>query len=104
MFAIKYGSTNTEDSVSLKEYLAQFSDDVDSISEEQLSFDIELYIHKLNEIFIPDFEVSQIECLIHIAGYAVFSYFKRSNGCLSYHNFLTTDKPLEVNNDVGYLN
>ena len=76
MFAIKYGSNNTEDSVSLKEYLAQFSDDVDSISDEQLSFDIELYIPKLNEIFLTDFEVSQIECLIYIAGYAVFSYFK----------------------------
>ena len=58
VFAIKYGSTNTEYTVSLKEFLAQFSDNVDSISD--LSFDIEFYIHKLSEIFVLDFEIPQI--------------------------------------------
>ena len=58
-------------------------------------------MHKLNETPLHDFEFAQIECLIYIAGYVVFSYFKKSSGCLSCHNFLTTNKPLEVNNEVG---
>ena len=31
----------------------------------------------------------------------MFSYFKKSSGCLSCHYFLTTNKPLEVNNNFG---
>ena len=56
----------------------------------------------MNEISLPELEVSQIECLVYIAGYAVFSYFKKSSGCQSCHGLLTSDKLLEVNNDVGF--
>ena len=42
--------------------------------EEQLDFEIELYINTLNEISRPEIDVSQIDCLVYIAGYAVFSY------------------------------
>ena len=55
----------------------------------------------MNGISIPDLEVYQMECLVYIAGYAVFSYFKKSNGCQSCHHLLTSDKLQEVTNDVG---
>ena len=55
----------------------------------------------MNEISRPEIDVGQIDCLVYIAGYAVFSYLKKSKGCPYCHDFLTTDKPLEVNNDVG---
>ena len=38
---------------------------------------------------------------VYIAGYAVFSYLKKSSGCRTCHGLLTSDKLLEVNNDVG---
>ena len=55
----------------------------------------------MNEISLPEIDVSQIDCLVHIAGYAVFSYLKKSIGCPYCQDLLTTDKSLEVNNDVG---
>ena len=65
---LKVFAYTTEGSVSLKEYLAQFSDNLDTINDEQVNYDIGLYMHKLNEIPLHDFEVSQIECLIYIVG------------------------------------
>ena len=59
VFAIKYCST-TEVSGSLKEYFAQFSDNLDNINDEQLGYAIELYMYKLNEIPLNDFEVSRL--------------------------------------------
>ena len=99
MFAIKCKVTSDEKPVSLKEYISQFSDN--NVVEEQLDFEIELYINTLNEISRPEIDVGQIDCLVYIAGYAVFSYLKKSNGCPYCQDFLTTDKSLEVNNDVG---
>ena len=99
MFAIKCKVTSNQKQVSLKEYIIQFSDNNDV--EEQLDFEIELYINKLNEISRPEIDVGKIDCLVYTAGYAVFSYLKKSIGCPYCHDFLTTDKPLEVNNDVG---
>ena len=99
VFALKYGAISSEDNISLKEYLHKFADDFDCCAEEHN--DIELYLTTLNEILVPELEVSQMECLVYIAGYAVFSYFKKSNGCQSCHHLLTSDKLLEVNNDVG---
>ena len=86
MFAI---STSPEDIVSLKEYLFRFADEHNSFKEEHL--DIELYLTKLDETTLPEFDLSQIECLIYIAGYAVFSYLKKSNVCQSCHDLLTVD-------------
>ena len=37
----------------------------------------------------------------YIAGYAVFSSLKKSSGCRTCNGLLTSDKLLEVNNDVG---
>ena len=39
--------------------------------------------------------------LTYNAGYAVFSYMKKTNKCTNCYNFLTTDKQMENLNDVG---
>ena len=53
--------------------------------------------------FIPDIQTSpsQLECLTYVAGYALFSYMKKTNKCTNCYNFLTTDKQMELLNDVG---
>ena len=79
LFDLKHSSTSTEGTISLKEYLNKFADDYDCLTQEQL--DIDHYLTKLNEISLPELEVSQIECLVYRAGYSVFSYLKKSNGC-----------------------
>ena len=94
---IKYGPGAD---VSLKEYLEGFSDDIECYIDE-ITLDIKPYLTKLNEISLPELELSQIECLIYIAGYAVFSFLKKFNGCHSGQDLLSSDKYLEVNNDVG---
>ncbi|KAI6652491.1 hypothetical protein LOD99_7505 [Oopsacas minuta] len=97
---LKYSSasSSTEGIISRKEYLNKFDYDYECINQEQL--DIEHYLTKLSEISLPEIEVSQIEYLVHIAGYAVFSYIKKSNGCQFCQGLLTSDKLLEVNNDI----
>ena len=97
VFDIKYGPGAD---VSLKEYLKGFSDDIECYNDE-FTLDIEPYLTKLNEISLPELELSQTECLVYIAGHAVFSFLKKSNGCHSCQDLLSSDKHLEVNNDVG---
>ena len=97
VFNLKHSST--EGTASLKEFLNKFADNYDRLTLEQL--DLEHYLTKLNEISLPEIDVSQTECLVYIAGYAVFSYLKKSSGCRTCHGLLTSDKLLEVNNDVG---
>ena len=97
MFDIKYGPGAD---VSLKEYHKGFSDDIECYIDE-ITLDIEPYPTKLNEISLPELELSQIECLIYIAGYAVFSFLKKPNGRHSCQDLLSSDKHLEINNDVG---
>ena len=99
VFNLKHSSTSTESTVSLKEFLNKFADNYDCLTLEQLG--IEHYLTKLNEISLPEIDVSQTECLVYIAGYAVFSYLNKSSGCRTCHGLLTSDKLLEVNNDVG---
>ena len=98
MFNLKHSSTSTEGTVSLKEFLNKFADNYDCLTLEQL--DIEHYLTKLNEISLPEIDFSQTECLVYIAGYAVFSYLKKHSGRICY-GLLTSGKFLEVNNDVG---
>ena len=44
---------------------------------------------------------SQVECLAFVAGYAVFSYLKKSINCILCRKFLCTEKSLQVNDDMG---
>ena len=74
VFAIKYESTSFREQFSLKEYLQQFADTSDCTRNEEHQFDVEYYIDILHDVSLPEIEVSQMECLIYIAGYAVFSY------------------------------
>ena len=59
VFDLKHSSTSTEGTISLKEYLNKFADDYDCLTQE---LDIDHYLTKLNEISLPELEVSQIEC------------------------------------------
>ena len=93
MFAIK--SDSIDGNLSLREYLSQFAH-TDCTTEQQFICDADFYINRLNDALLPELDVSQIECLIYVAGYAVFSYFKKFNGCRTCHDFLTTNKPLVV--------
>ncbi|KAI6648656.1 hypothetical protein LOD99_8014 [Oopsacas minuta] len=73
VFDIKYGLA---DNVPLEEYLIQFADDCECISDEK-QLDIEPYVTILDDISLIELEVSQIEWLIYIAGYAAFSFIKK---------------------------
>ena len=89
VFNLKHSSTPTESTVSLKEFLNKFTDNYDCLTLEQL--DIEHYLTKFNQISSPVIDVFQTECLVYIAGYAVFSYFKKSIGCRTCHGLLTSE-------------
>ena len=54
-------------------------------------------------LYISNIQISpsQLECLTYVAGYAVFSYMKKTNKCTNCYNILTTDKQFELLNDVG---
>ena len=71
LFDLKHYSTFTKGTVSLKEFLNKFAENYDCLTLEQL--DIEHYLTKLNEISHPEIDVSQTECIVYIAGLAVFS-------------------------------
>ena len=73
-----------EKPTSLLEYLSTFFHSNDD--EHAASFDVDSYLSALNEISLPEMATSQIECLAFVAGYAVFSYLKKSIFCrLSSH-------------------
>ena len=63
----------------------------------------EVYRFRYTSVYLyhRDTVYQRIYQIYTIAWNAVFSHFKKSSGCLSCYNFLTTNKPLEVNNDVG---
>ena len=63
VFNLKHSSTSTESTVSLKEFLNKFADNYDCLTLEQL--DIEHYLTKLNEISLPEIDVSQTESRLH---------------------------------------
>ena len=88
LFHIKTQSTTTE-KPTLMEYLGTFSQS--NCEEYDYSFDVETFLSNLNLINLPEMATSQVKCLAFISGYAVFSYIKKSNGCILCKNFLTTN-------------
>ena len=88
------------DNPSLKEYLRKFSEDENE--EVQVEFDFEFVVNEVKNISNPVFDNSQIECLSYIAGYAIFSYLKKSTQCRDCQKFLTSPKDIQVMNDRGF--
>ena len=86
--------------LSLVNYINKFAENACG-EESDSSFDLHLYLETLQLIPKPQIHLSQIECLTYVAGYAVFSYLKKSNACADCHNLLTTEKQMEVVNDMG---
>ena len=75
---------------------------VENVSDQDSNSDqLQYFLETLQ--FIPDIQISpsQLECLTYVAGYAVFSYMKKTNICTNCYNYLTTDKQMELLNDVG---
>ena len=99
LFLIKTQSDTIERPTSLLEYLSTFFHSNDD--EHASSFDIESYLSALNEISLPEMATSQVECLAFVAGYAVFSYLKKSANCTLCRKFLVTEKSLQVDDDMG---
>ena len=52
-----------------------------------LEFDFEYATNEIKNIANPVFDYSQIECLNYVAGYAIFSYLKKSTECLDCKKF-----------------
>ena len=100
VFTIKYESTSFQEQFSLKEYLQQFADTSDCTRNEKHQFDVEYYIDILHDVSLPNRGFSN--GVSHLYSWiSVFSYSKKYNGCQFFHEFLTTDNYLEVNNDIG---
>ena len=79
----------------LKEYLKSIAEDY---KEEMylIDFDFEFVTNEIKVIFDPVFNNSQIECLNYVAGYAIFSYLKKSTNCRDCENFLTSTQHIKV--------
>ena len=88
------------DTICLKEYLKSFADD--KVEERHLEIDLEPFTDELLNITSPVLDNSQIECLNYVAGYAVFAYFKQSSEWFVCHNFLTSPKDIQIENDTGF--
>ena len=80
-------------------YLNTFSSVTDD--GEDSNFEFEKLITNLEQVTLPEIAISQIECLVFVAGYAVFSYLNKSNGCPLCRDFLTTEKSIQVNDDIS---
>ena len=100
LFSTKLNSEEFVKPLSLVNYINTFAENACG-EESNSSFDLQLYLETLQLIPKPQIHLSQIECLTYVAGYAVFSYLKKSNACADCHNFLTTEKQIEVVNDMG---
>ena len=74
----------------------------DENEEVQLKFDFEFVVNEIKNIPNPVFDNSQIECLNYIAGYAIFSYLKKSTQCRDCQKSLTSPKDIQVMNDTGF--
>ena len=81
------------------EYLKTFSSVTDA--GEDSNFELEKLITNLEQVTLPEIAIYQFECLAFVAGYAVFSYLNKSNGCPMCRDFLTTEKSIKVNDDIG---
>ena len=86
----------SDEPISLNTYLNMF---VENSSEQGMNSDLELPYYLETLRYIPQFQISSSQ-LSYVAGYAVFSYIKKSKQCCHCHNFLTTDKQMEVINDI----
>ena len=95
-----YAEQAGSDTICIKEYLKSFADD--NVEERHSEIDLEYFTDELLDITNPIFDNSQIECLNYIAGYAVFSYFKQSSECSVCHDFLTSPRDIQINNDTGF--
>ena len=82
------------------EYLNTFSSG-NTDNDEDSNCDLEKLITNLEQVTLPEIAISQVECLAFVAGYAVFSYLNKSNGCPICRDFLTTEKSIQVNDDIG---
>ena len=81
------------------EYLSSFYSMNDD--SEDSHFEIESIISNLDQLTLPEIAISQVDCLAFVAGHAVFSYLNKSNGCSMCRDFLTTDKSIQVEDDMG---
>ena len=84
----------------MENYIKKFAENVCGESSDSY-FDFQLYLETLELIPKPQINSSQVERLAYVAGYVVFSYLKKSNACADCHNFLTSEKQMEVVNDMG---
>ena len=96
MFAFK--SNYIDENIYLREYVSQFAE-TDCTTDQRFTCDVDSYINTLNDVLFPEMAVFEIECLIYTAGYAVLSYFEKSNVCRACHDYLATNNRLLVTND-----
>ena len=92
VFSTKLNSEEFVKPLSLVIYINKFAENACG-EESDSSFDLQLYLETLQLIPKPQIHLSQIECLTYVAGYAVFSYIKKSNACANCHNFLRLKFP-----------
>ena len=98
LFDIKTNS-GTFEKTTLMEYLSSFYSINDD--SEDSHFEIESIISNLDQLTLAEIAISQVECLAFVSGYAGFSYLNTSNGCSMCRDFLTTDKSIRVEDDMG---
>ena len=98
LFDIKTKS-DTIHKPTLMEYLNTFSTVTDD--GEDSNFELEFFFTNLEQITLPEIGISQVECLTFVAGNAVFSYLNKSNACSVCRDFLTAEKSMQVNDDIG---
>ena len=65
-------------------------------NDEDSNFELEKLLTNFEQVTLPEIAISQVECLAFVAGYAVFSYLNKSNGCPMCRDFLTTRKSISV--------